>query len=760
MSLPSSPRATRVLGVLQRLGSRLRGLVPDALALDRPLSRRQTWIVVLAIALAGVAAGLTGIREFDQWFHMAWGRAFLREGFPAHDFFLFTYRDLPAPIAPEWLGSVVIYLSWWLGGDAGTVLLVGLMVGLTAAILLWDGLDGGEVRWFDVAVTLIVVVLAIGVVRRRAVARPEILCYPLLAWTLLSARRWVEGRGRAILAFPLVALVWSNVHLTVLYGLGTVFAFALEALLRGWWAGPGAPGRRRGLLLAGVGVAGSGLAFVHPTGGPVLLGLRYGLDLMGIRLGPGVSADVQKALDLAHGVIFELRPPSPDSFRTALGGLLVVVAVGVLLRWRRPQIAEIFLVAVAVVFGLRAQRFLPLFAIVAAAATARNLRAALSGLRDPWRSLRWALVPIVPAAVIWTVVSDPFPLAVGPMPEIFPKRAADVLVAGGAGSIPGLRVYETFHFGGYLEWKLDAPVIYNDGRLLWPPGDAEIAMQAAGSHDLARLDSRWRFDALVLDQLRFESISARLSVQSLTWDPMADRSVFGLVAIDDGAFLYVRRDGKLAYLLEREYRAATPSRVLLQKDLEDAFFVTQYRREWARAVMENPSCLLCNTGLYLASLAAGDPDAAERIYPGGRLPGSAHPLGNGSLDALHEGLRTLGHLRAVEGLKYAGAGDSATAERLLRISALASETAKVRDALGRLKAGEGELVAAEREYRRAIELDPSFSSARAGLGLVLERAGRPSEARKAYEGLLEVSPGSRDANVARERLADMNRAAR
>lgn len=719
---------------------------------DGALGARARRIAAFAAGAFATVISLTGIREFDQWHHMAWGRAFLREGFPARDFFLFPFMDRAAPPAPEWLGSVGLYLAWLAGGDAGTVILVALLVGATIAILFWDGTDGEDARWVDAAIALIVVVLAVGVIRRRAVGRPEIFCYPILAWTLFAARRWVEGRGRSILAFPLVALVWTNIHVTVLYGLGAVFVFAAEAWLRGLRAGPAAPERRRGLVLAGLGVAGSAAAFIQPGGSPVLIGLRYGLDMLGIRGGPGLDPEMQKGLDLAHGVIFELQAPALEDYYTALGGLLLLVLLGFVVVWKRVRFAELLLTGLALVFAVRAQRFMPLFAIIAAAAAARNLRVGIGRVHGRGRVALWVLLPLVPAAAAWTVLGDRFPLSLGPAPEIFPRRAADVLVSAGAQQLPGLRVYETFHFGGYLEWRLDAPVIYNDGRLLWPPGDAEMAVQAGGSHEIGRLDARWRFDALVLENLRFAKAADRLAIQALTYDLMADRSVFGLVAIDDGAQLYVRRNGKLAGLLEREYRTLAPSRIVGREQLEDPRFVAEFRREWERAVAENPTCMYCTTGLYFAHLAAGDPDAAEKVFPAGKLPESTHPLGNGSLDALYEGLRTLGHIRALEGLSLASARNALGAERALRVSALASETAMVRDALGRIQAVKGAPDLAEREYRRAIALDPGFLEAHLDLGLLLEATGRPDGARAAFRKVRDAAPTSREGRFAQTRL--------
>lgn len=720
--------------------------------MHRPIGERWRRILAASAGALAALAGLTGVREFDQWFHLAWGRAFLREGFPEHDWFLFTYLDRPPPPATEWLGSLGLYLSWLAAGDPGTVLLVGLLIGATAALLVWDALDGGDASWAEAALALVVVALVVGVMRQRALGRPEVFCYPLLAWTLLGARRWSDGSGRAVLAFPLVALLWANIHPSVLFGLGTILLFAAAALASSLRPGAAATARRRALALGAAGSVGAALAFLNPGGSTVLLGVRYGLGLLGIGSGPGISADSRRGLELAHGAILELQAPGLDYYlRSAAGPLVLLVVIGFLLARKRARPAELILAAIALWLAAHAVRFMPFFAIIAAAACARNLRAGMA--RVPSGSLaRWALVPLVPAAAAWSVLSVPLPLSIRPARELFATRAAELLQAAGARATPGLRVYSSIHHGGYLEWRLDAPIFYNDGRLLWPEGDEAVAIRAGGVQDISRLDERWRFDALVVENLRLPGARERLALQSLAPDLMADRRTFALVGVDDSALLYVRRDGRLSKLVDAEYRILTPSRIVTAHELGDPFFVTRFRAEASRAVQENPGCVSCQVGLYLGHLAAGDLDAATRLFPQRALPRSSHPLGNGSLDAANESLAALGRLRLDEGLTHAIAGDFPAAERALRISVAADETTAARDALGRVLEARGDLVQAEAQFRRGIALDASSVEARIDLAMLLERTGRLEEARSNFRAVLKAAPGSALAEGAKARL--------
>jgi tetratricopeptide (TPR) repeat protein len=731
--------------------------------LERHLSARARWIVTLAAGAAAALTSCTGVREFDQWFHMAWGRAWVNGGFPAHDPFLFPFLDKPALGNGEWLGSVGIFLSWLAGGIPGTVLLVGLLVGATVALLVWDGLEGDEPpRWVDVLVTLVVVVLALGVIRRRAVARPEIFGFPALAWTLWAARRWIEGRGRAILAFPVVALIWTNTHTTVLYGLGTVFVFAVEGLVRGQLGGEGGRAlRTRGLQLAAVGAAGTLLSLFSLGGAsPVFQGIRYAFDLFGIRFGPAIDPETQHVMNLMHGVIIELQPPDLEYYLSSVGGVIALLAVGALVAlvaWRKARFAELALAAIGLLIATRAARFMPLFGVLAVACTSRNLRAGIARIPARLGVLRWGIVPAVPAAAYWAFAVIPIPISFGEAEEIFPAYVADVLVKAGAPSVPGLRVYNTFHYGGYLEWRLGAPVLYNDGRLTWPPGEAEIAMTAGGRNDVDRLDARWGFDALVLENLRFMNQEMRRSIQTLAFDVMADRERFALVALDDAAQLYVRRDGRLGYLAAQEYRVVSPSRVPTDQDLDDPFFVTRFRAEFARAAAANPASVYCKLGLYYAHLIAGDADAARRIFPEDTpLPRTKHPLGNGSMDAIHDGLAALAKRRMFEAADALRAGRPQDAERLYRISVLASESSAARNKLGLLEADRGEFVGAEKQFRRAIQLDAAFLEPRLHLATLLVAVGRPDAAREIFAALAKHAPQSSEGRAAQQRLEAMD----
>jgi tetratricopeptide (TPR) repeat protein len=69
------------------------------------------------------------------------------------------------------------------------------------------------------------------------------------------------------------------------------------------------------------------------------------------------------------------------------------------------------------------------------------------------------------------------------------------------------------------------------------------------------------------------------------------------------------------------------------------------------------------------------------------------------------------------------------------------ESAQMRQDLGSYALSRSRLEEAEREFRRALELDAALPAARFGLGVTLRRAGRLDQAEAAFEALAEIDPG-------------------
>ncbi|HET6923469.1 MAG TPA: hypothetical protein VFI16_10025, partial [Anaeromyxobacteraceae bacterium] len=589
-----------------------------------PLGPRAIRALWLAVAAGALAACLIGLRDSDTFHHLALGRDILaRRGFAPEDPFLFPLAGKPSSAMPYWLGSVVIYLSQRLLGDGGPVWLAGLTGAAIFLVLFRDALDRRPATPVRALALLAPLALALAVFRYRAVARPEIFASLFLACTAWAVRRRAGGDGRPLLLFPLLALVWTNVHPSAIAGVGLVGIHAAAGLLGIAWARLArrpperSPSPRAVAATSAAAAAGLLATFASPSStNPALLAIRFALTPLGLaHLAPGPPPVSQHLLELMKHHVLELQPLPVTAWRDHFGILIGLALVSMALNWRRAVLAEAVVVAVFTVMAVPAVRHAAMAAVVAAPIAARNLGDVLEGLgaRLPvlGRRLLAAAAALGAAAAVVPVVAAPLPFGIAIERARFPIRAVDYLQENG---VEG-RLFNTFQFGGYLEWRLGSSV-YQDGRGLLPPGEEEAALEGPASYQrFAGLDARHRFDGLVVHVVRsqqgLEEVAARAQAGR---DLAADRSTWALVALDDGGLLYLRRGGRHARLVERdEFRFAMPATPLVATTVADPAWRAGFVSDMERAVASAPRCASCRVGLGLGYLSAGRPADALRV---------------------------------------------------------------------------------------------------------------------------------------------------
>ncbi|HET9596463.1 MAG TPA: hypothetical protein VFP65_12815, partial [Anaeromyxobacteraceae bacterium] len=344
----------------------------------RPLGRGARRALLLGAAALALVACVTGLHEPDTFFHLAYGREIVRRGgLPAQDPFLWPFAGVATGAPPFWLGSLAIYLAEAALPGAGAVLLPALLcAGVFAFLLAACAPDEGHSA-LSAGVAAVPLALALALVRERAVARPEVLGYLFLAATLWALRRDRRGDGRALLAFPLLAFVWTNVHASVVVGVGVVVldgAVATAGATLARARARGAAPLRPALGVLAIGLAGALATLANPSS---LGSGQQALDLAralfgGAPPGPAAGAAAPVLAVLKRSVL-ELKPLAPRDLLGAYGLLLGLTAASFLAAGRRAALRDALAVAAFAVLSVGASRFAPLAAMVAAPVAARNL---------------------------------------------------------------------------------------------------------------------------------------------------------------------------------------------------------------------------------------------------------------------------------------------------------------------------------------------------------------------------------------------------
>jgi hypothetical protein len=453
----------------------------------------------------------------------------------------------------------------------------------------------------------------------------------MLALTLAALARYRRtGRRRWLAATAALFWPWANLHSGVVFGLGLLALYALEA---GWFSPPvpgcGSPaarrqaGRRPGMRAAAPYLwtlaAASAATLLNPNGVDAPL---YPFLLARILFASGIP------WELGH---FSASAPNPEGSGAAAWLLVVLLLLALLpLRQaRRLSPAETVAIAGFLLLTWRSHRFVfdlvvlavpVLYKLLAlppppplpasAGATAGGLRG-LAGRPAAAAALAaLLLLPVAPAAIAATAAGwlrRP-PAAGGLIAERFPEAAARFIAAHGIAG-PGDRIFNHQNYGGFLGWRLRVPIFW-DGR-----NDvfAELVREVAGS-PFGAVAERYRFDYLVIAEHDYPGI-----------EPEIAAGRWGLVSWDDYSALYLRRGPRYAPLLGRcELRLFPPfgGRPGLAALAADPRGAAAARAELAQVLAANPDAqralyFEALISLYRGELRRGAAElrAARRIRP-------------------------------------------------------------------------------------------------------------------------------------------------
>lgn len=453
--------------------------------------------------------------DWDLWWHLRVGQWVVEHGVPTTDPFS-APQDKPW-VAYSWLFEVLIYGLYRAFGLVGaTVYSCAMSLAVVAAL---HRLIARRQPHFLLATALTAVAtLAVAMLFQQ---RPWLFTILFTTMTLDAVLCLREGRRPPIVwLLPVVFLIWANVHIQFVYGLGILGLACVAPLadrLAKW------PTREHSACRAGSRlwwhlVIVSAACFLTTFVNPYHWRLYAVVVEYAAQPGPFRFVNELKAL--------EFREPC-DWVMLALFGC------GTFALGRRKQLStfDILLMTAAAILAFRARRDLWFVVVVASAilatagpaVVAEEARFRLS-MAGSW-VLAGAVAGLILAVGWWRGLTDQnLQTAVA---EVFPVRAAAVVRERGYEG----PLYNDFNWGGYLIWALPEHRVVLDGRTNLH-GDERIERIGAS---WAGSDS-WRDDP----DLRAANVIVAENKNPLT-DILTHETAFERVYVDELSSVFVRR---------------------------------------------------------------------------------------------------------------------------------------------------------------------------------------------------------------------------
>src|SRR6202165_843473 len=291
-------------------------------------------IVILSLFVAGE-------QDPDFWWHLRIGRWMVENGrLPSTDIFTHT---VPGHVWTdhEYLTEILIWLVYRATGVVGLALAFGL--------LTWAGFwliyrQGRRQPWVIVGIGL-----ALGAIAGSPIwgPRAQMMTFFLTCLELYWLQGYLSGRSRAIQLFPLVMVLWANLHGGWVIGF-VWLGVALVAELIGWAWDRGNPAHRAHVRF---------LAIITVFSVVAVAATPHGLSLYPYPFQTQGSVAQQKL------IVEWFSPDFHQVYLRPFEAMVFLVIIGFALR--RPSLYEFLLTLVALGLALQSVRHVVLFVAVA-----------------------------------------------------------------------------------------------------------------------------------------------------------------------------------------------------------------------------------------------------------------------------------------------------------------------------------------------------------------------------------------------------------
>ena len=393
-------------------------------------------LLVAGVMIVILALFISGIQDPDFWWHLRIGRWMVDNGrLPSHDLFTFTVPD-HVWTDHEYLTEVLMWLIYSATGALGLSVAFGLVT--------WSGFWLMYRRVRRQPFVIVGLGLALAAVAGAPIwgPRAQMITFALTCLELYWIDGYLSGRSRALYFFPLVMVLWANLHGGWVIGFAWLGA-ALLAELIGWVWNPSNPAHRAHVRFLAI-VTGASLVAVLAT--------PHGFSLYLYPL-LTVGSVAQEKL-----IVEWFSPDFHQNFVRPFEAMVFVLIAGFALR--RPRLYDFLLTAMALAFALQSVRNVVLF-IAAATPVIINTYSEYWKELSTARGWKPALPPrnlfaAVTAIVLLVIIGATF-LRIGVETSAakqqsldaasYPIGAADWLAAH---PDVGTRMYDQYGWGGYL----------------------------------------------------------------------------------------------------------------------------------------------------------------------------------------------------------------------------------------------------------------------------------------------------------------------
>jgi hypothetical protein len=469
-----------------------------------------------SVLIVTLALFVSAEQDPDFWWHMRIGRWMVEHGrLPSTDIFTFTVPN-HVWTDHEYLTEILMWLV------ASTFGLAALSVAF--GLITWAGfwLIYRQVR--HQPFVIVGVGLAIGAIAGAPIwgPRAQMITFALSCLELYWLQGYLSGRSRSIRFFPLVMVLWANLHGGWVIGfvwLGV--ALAAEAMDRS------TPAHRMHLRFLGIITA---ISVVAVAATPHFLSLYpYPFQTQG-------SVAQQKL------IVEWFSPDFHEIHVRPFEAMMFLVIAGFALR--RPSLYEFLLTVVALGLALQSVRNLVLFV---AAATPVMINTYSEFWREFARARKWTfLIPprplfAVTTAVVLVLIACLTLLrignSIGTTQQVnltggdYPVKAADWLAANPQ---VGTRMFNQYGWGGYLTYRFYP----EENRKVFIFGEAALMGDGLLNQyeDVVTLRSDWK---TVLDQYQVDYVVYNKG-EALA-NVLATQPDWKLVYEDSIAQIYVRK---------------------------------------------------------------------------------------------------------------------------------------------------------------------------------------------------------------------------